>query len=145
MAKKKNRSIPAMMKAYFSAGLVFIGLDFVWLGFLMSGAYSEKFGYLANLSPQGTVQFNLVAGLAAQLAIIGGITAVLLKINPTSFKSSCYWGAILGFTIYAAYDLTNLSFVKGWPLDITAIDIAWGTFQGAVAGAVVKFSMGNGS
>ena len=30
----------------------------------------------------------------------------------------------------ATYDLTNLATMKDWPLKITFIDLAWGTFLG---------------
>ena len=39
-------------------------------------------------------------------------------------------GAFTGFVLYCTYDLTNLSFVRDWPLKVTLIDIGWGTFQG---------------
>jgi uncharacterized membrane protein len=48
-------------------------------------------------------------------------------------------GLFSGFVLYCTYDLTNLSFVKGYPVAITIIDIAWGTAQGFFAGFYVFF------
>ena len=50
-------------------------------------------------------------------------------------------GAAAGFAMYATYDLTNLSFVRGYPLLMSAVDIAWGTAQGACAGVYVYHLM----
>jgi uncharacterized membrane protein len=35
--------------------------------------------------------------------------------------------ALLGFAMYATYDLTNDSTLKDWPRKITYVDLAWGT------------------
>jgi uncharacterized membrane protein len=48
-------------------------------------------------------------------------------------------GAAAGFALYATYDLTNLSFIRGYPVLMSAVDIAWGTFQGAFAGVYVFY------
>lgn len=37
-------------------------------------------------------------------------------------------GCLFGFFAYASYDLTNLVTLKGLPLPIVFIDIAWGAF-----------------
>ena len=39
--------------------------------------------------------------------------------------------------MYATYDLTNLATLKDWPLKITAIDLAWGTFITAAPSGIV--------
>ena len=36
--------------------------------------------------------------------------------------------AIFGFVTYATYDLTNMATLKDWPLLVTVVDLAWGTF-----------------
>jgi len=44
-------------------------------------------------------------------------------------------GALFGFFAYATYDLTNLATLKDWPLIISLIDIAWGSFLTSVVSA----------
>jgi uncharacterized membrane protein len=39
-----------------------------------------------------------------------------------------FFGALYGLVVYGTYDLTNYSLVKDWPLTITLVDMAWGTF-----------------
>jgi uncharacterized membrane protein len=41
-------------------------------------------------------------------------------------------GGLLGLIMYATYDLTNLATLKDWPVTITLIDLAWGTFLGSL-------------
>jgi uncharacterized membrane protein len=42
-------------------------------------------------------------------------------------------GALLGLVAYGTYDLSNYSTLQGWPLALTAIDMAWGAVLSAVA------------
>ena len=63
------------------------------------------------------------------LFIIG---LVIFAINPALNRGNnqiyfaALHGGLYGLFTYATYDLTNLSTVKGWPLTITLIDLAWG-------------------
>ena len=52
--------------------------------------------------------------------------------------ASVLLGGFIGCVMYCTFDLTNLSFIKGWPVGVTLIDIAWGTAQGAMAGGYVS-------
>jgi uncharacterized membrane protein len=48
-------------------------------------------------------------------------------------------GAFFGFVAYATYDLTNQATIQGWPVLVTVVDLAWGTFLTAVASIVAYF------
>jgi uncharacterized membrane protein len=39
---------------------------------------------------------------------------------------SIYPAAMLGFTSYMLYDLTNLAVLVSWPPIVAVVDIAWG-------------------
>ena len=43
-------------------------------------------------------------------------------------KRSPKHAALLGFAIYAVYDLTNYATLSRWTLTMTVMDILWGTF-----------------
>jgi uncharacterized membrane protein len=45
-------------------------------------------------------------------------------------------GAFYGFITYQTYELTNYALVKGWPLRIVVIDIAWGVVLSATVSAL---------
>ena len=40
---------------------------------------------------------------------------------------------MFGLFAYGTYDLTNLAVVQDWPLRLTFVDLAWGTFASAVS------------
>ena len=45
-------------------------------------------------------------------------------------------GALFGFFCYATYDMTNYATLKGWPLQMVLVDIAWGTVLTALVAGV---------
>lgn len=51
-------------------------------------------------------------------------------------------GALFGFFAYATYDLSNLATLRGWPLRLTLVDIAWGTALTAAAAAAGRWALG---
>lgn len=44
--------------------------------------------------------------------------------------------AILGFTVYATYNLTNLATVENWSTVMSIIDTLWCTFITAISGTL---------
>ena len=46
------------------------------------------------------------------------------------------YGALFGFFTYATYDLTNYSTLRNWTVQLTLIDVAWGTFLAGITSAV---------
>ena len=50
-------------------------------------------------------------------------------------------GALFGFFAYATYDLTNLATLKGWPVGVALLDMAWGAALSAVAATAGKLAL----
>ena len=48
-------------------------------------------------------------------------------------------GALFGLVTYATYDLTNLATLKDWPLLVTVVDLAWGSFLAASVSVITYF------
>ena len=48
-------------------------------------------------------------------------------------------GAFFGLITYGTYDLTNLATLRDWPLNITIIDLVWGTFLNAATSGITYF------
>ena len=120
--------------------IIFVILDLIWLAVIASPFYLKHFGYLAQVE-NGKIVFNLYAGFLAQVIISLAIVSVItLALNTWhALPASVIAGAITGFALYATYDLTNLSFVKGYGVLMSIVDIAWGTMQGIFAGFYVYF------
>lgn len=119
--------------AYFSTLLIFLILDGIWLGVLMGPTYKAQLGPLLLDSPR-----ILPAALFYAFYVIGIIVfAILPGIDAQQWQRTALLGALLGLMAYGAYDMTNLATLKGWPLQISLIDLAWGaviTSASATAG-----------
>jgi uncharacterized membrane protein len=115
--------------AYLSTGVVFLALDFLWLGYIARDFMFQRVSQV--LAPQP----NLTVAALFYLVYIIGI--LIFAVEP-AFKSGAWttalmFGALFGFFVYATYDLTNLALLKQWPVSVAALDIAWGTFVNAVS------------
>ncbi len=120
--------------------VIFIVLDLLWLAVIARPIYFKHLGYLAAVE-NGRIVFNLPVGLIVQAIIAVGLVVFVslgLQVNH-HLATAVGVGAFAGFVMYCTYDLTNLSFVKGYPVAITLIDIAWGTFQGLLSGVYVYY------
>jgi uncharacterized membrane protein len=113
---------------------IFLAVDMVWLGFIAADFYAQELGYL--LGP-----VNWVAAISFYILFLLGLTffATYPAVKEKSLKSAVVLGGLFGFFTYATYDLTNLATIKAWPLSVTFIDMAWGTFLGAMVSAIVYF------
>ncbi|NLA71936.1 MAG: DUF2177 family protein [Clostridiaceae bacterium] len=111
-------------KNYLIAFVVFAVLDLVWLLFISRKLTQSKIGHLM------ADKVNLPAAIIFYLLYIAAL--VFFVITPATEKSSVLYalgvGAFLGLVAYGTYDLTNLATLKGWPVSMTVIDLAWGTF-----------------
>jgi uncharacterized membrane protein len=115
-------------------------LDYLFLGWLAAKFYAHHIGHIAQLE-NGKITFNLPMGILAQIAVsllISVFVVTVLQLDNRLWVSVIS-GAGIAFLLYAVYDFTNLSFVKGYPLILAVTDIAWGVVQGAAAGVYVYF------
>jgi uncharacterized membrane protein len=115
---------------------IFLLIDAIWLGLVAPKLYKANIGHLMTEKP------NFIAAGVFYLLYIAAL--LFFVIDPALIKASVWqavWtGAFLGLVMYATYDLTNLATLRNWPLKITAIDLAWGTFiTAATSGIVTRF------
>ena len=115
--------------AYLSTLIVFVAIDFIWLSSMADRLYRPMLGDL--LAPN----FQLAPAVAFYLIYAAGLT--FLAVRPGlvlgSLSTAILYGAALGFTAYATYDLTNQSTLRNWSTTLTIADLMWGTFLSAVA------------
>jgi len=111
-----------IIASYALTTIVFFAIDMLWLGLIAKNLYQKYLG--AFISDK----VNWSAAIIFYLVYIAGI--FLFVINPAIEKQSAfraiYMGACFGFIAYATYDLTNYATLKGFPLNIVFIDLAWG-------------------
>ena len=112
---------------------IFLLIDAAWLGLIAPKLYKANIGHLMAEKP------NFLAAGVFYLLYIAAL--LFFVIDPALVKASVWqavWtGAFLGLAMYATYDLTKLATLKEWPLKITAIDLAWGTFITAATSGIV--------
>ncbi len=122
--------------AYVSALLFVLVADIVWLGFLMPDQYRAWIGPLMREQP--------LLLPAAAFYLFYPIGLVVFAVQPALGKRS--WvkgaslGALFGSLAYGTYDLSNLATLKGWPLQLTLVDMAWGTALSAAASTAAYFA-----
>lgn len=114
---------------YVSTLVVFLLCDMAWLGTMANRIYRPTLGDMMLSSPD----------LPAAAAFYGiypiglVIFAVLPALKSASLPEAALSGALFGFFTYMTYDLTNQATLKNWTLQLSAIDIGWGTLLGAIS------------
>jgi len=120
--------------SYLVALVTFVAADMVWLGAMAPRFYKPTLGDIA------------IAGVNLPPAIvfyaIYPIGLLIFAINPAlksgSMTAAAVYGALFGFFTYATYDLSNYATLRNWTLQLTLVDVAWGTLLGA-ASSIVTF------
>ncbi len=110
---------------------VFFAIDMLWLGLIAKDLYRKQFGSLLKDQP------NWPAAFAFYLLFILGllIFATVPALEKRSLQYALVYGAMFGFFCYATFDLTGYAVLKGFPLWIIPVDLAWGAILSAsVAG-----------
>ncbi len=121
-----------ILKLYLVTVVVFFLVDIIWLGFISKNLYKEYLGHL--MAPK----VNWGAALVFYLMFIAGL--IFFVIDPAIAKENIMYailvGGFFGLITYGTYDLTNLATLKDWPLNITIIDLVWGTFLNAATSGI---------
>ena len=120
-------------------GLIFLVLDALWLGVIAKGFIQKEMGAL--LRPK----FLLAPAIGFYLLYTAAMVwfAVLPGWEVGDWQAAALTGGILGLAAYGTYDLTNLATLKGFPVRLVFVDMAWGTFVSAASagGAVLLLGL----
>ena len=112
------------IKTFLVAFAVFLGIDILWLTVIAQKFYKAQIGHLmadkARLLPAAIFYVLVIAALVYFV-----IAPALEHQNLTRLILSA---VVFGLVTYATYDLTNMATLKDWPLLVTVVDLAWGTF-----------------
>lgn len=115
------------LQLFFIALIIFLCMDMVWLGVFAKQFYAQQIGNLLKTDVNWAA-----AGTFYMLFIIGLVALVILPAQEKQrWQSALRMGGLFGLVTYATYDLTNLAVAKDWPLTVTLVDLAWGTFVSA--------------
>ena len=115
--------------AYITTAAVFLAIDYVWLSQIATRFYFDRLGHLLMDKP------NMAAAGAFYLMYVVGIVifAVTPALKSETMMPALVFGALFGFFTYATYDITNFATLRGWPLIVVGVDVAWGTLLSSVS------------
>jgi uncharacterized membrane protein len=117
--------------AYLATLALFVLADMVWLGTMASRLYRPTLGDIAlsgvNLPPAIIFYILYPIGLV--------VFAILPALKGGTVNMALFYGALFGFFTYATYDLTNQATLRNWTLQLTLVDVAWGSALAAAAAA----------
>jgi uncharacterized membrane protein len=52
-------------------------------------------------------------------------------LTAASWRKAALLGALFGLVAYGTYDLSNLATLKGWSIEVTLVDMVWGSLLSA--------------
>jgi uncharacterized membrane protein len=132
------------IKLFVTSFASFIVLDAIWFMAIADKFSREKIAPIARLKPDGSLDVNYLAGLVVYLMLAALFTFFLFpKIKTASGLEVFLWSALFGLCVYGVYDLTNMAFLKHWPLSLTVVDILWGAAAFGLTGIIVKLIIKN--
>lgn len=116
------------IKVFLIALIIFLILDFIWLGLVAKNLYQNEIGTLLK------TKFNFVAAFIFYIIFVIALTifVIIPAITNNSLKEVILLGALFGLVTYATYDLTNFATLEGFTIKIVIIDLLWGTTLGTL-------------
>ena len=109
--------------AYLATAFVFFAIDIIWLAVVARGFYTSQLGDL--MADQ--VRWGIAIGFYAVYVIGIVFFAVRPALASGDWRTALMFGALFGFFCYATYDLTNMATLRGWPVQMSIVDMIWGT------------------
>ena len=119
----------SLLFGYLAALATLSILDALWLGVVSREFYKARLGQLLLDQPLwwAAILFYLIHAVGV------AVFAVPPAVAAGTWTAAVLYGALFGFCVYAAYDLTNLATLRGWPMAVSLVDLAWGAAVSAAA------------
>ena len=119
---------------YAATAFVMLLLDGLWLGVIARPLYMQGIGHLMAEQPRWAVAVMFYAAYAAGLVVL----VVLPQSATAGLAHTALYGALFGLFAYGTYDLTNLATLRGWPVGLSLLDMAWGALISALSSVAGK-------
>lgn len=123
--------------ASISGIISFMLLDYLWLAYVAKNFYLDKLSSHVLIKDGALVPYLPAVPLVYVVALIGIWVFVLSK--ATTMTDAFLYGALLGFVMYAFYDLTNLATLKDYSWSLTLVDTLWGTLLVGIVTSVMFY------
>jgi len=114
-----------LLIAYGLTVVGFLAIDAVWLTTMTGAFYKPRLGSLLLDKP------DLVTALGFYLLYCGGIVGLAVRpgLQSGEWTEALWRGALLGLVAYGT--------LKGWSVELTIVDMIWGT---VLTGAAASFA-----
>lgn len=122
-----------VVKSIGSTALVMLVFDILWLS--LRNPYHQRLFRDIQGSP---LTMRILPALLIYCLLPVAVYLGAVK-DATSLQDAAQKSALVGLVLYAFYDLTNYATLTGWTLEMTVVDILWGTFLCTVGGAAGYF------
>lgn len=100
-----------------------VAFDALWIGVFAKNFYRSQIGELFRATICWPAAITVWVLLAAGL-----IFFVLPRAFLATTLHAFLYGAFYGLIVYGVYDLTNFAMLAHWPVAVTIVDVAWGSF-----------------
>lgn len=120
-----------LLLSYVIALVAMLCIDYIWLMTMGPRFYKTHIGYIM------AENVNYFAAIMMYVIYTFGVAYFI--ITPAlegefSMRKVLMMGMLFGLVGYGAYDLTNHATIKGWPMIVTIVDMAWGSIlTGAIS------------
>lgn len=121
--------------AYFVLAGILLILDLIWIGVVARDFYRQALGSLM------AENVNMLAAFGFYVLYSIGLFVFVVQpaLATGDWQKAAMMGAFFGLVAYGTYDLTNLAVLKGFPLKMAVVDMAWGAGVSAATAAATVF------
>lgn len=116
-----------MLKQVLASSVTILLMDAVWLS--TNFKYHKKLFETVQQSP---LEIRILPAVLVYLLIPLALYYFAIEPSKTR-KEVALKGALLGLSMYGLYDLTNLSTLSGWTIEMALKDTLWGTVLCCIA------------
>lgn len=115
--------------------VIFLFIEMIWQTGIARRFYRKELGALLR------EQLNMYAAGLFYLIYTAGIVIYVIRPSLEASGAVAFLrGGGFGFVAYSTYNLISLALIDNWPIKMTIVDIAWGSFAtGLTAFVVVQF------
>ena len=115
-----------MVVLYLATLIVFVPIDFLFLGTVVRGFLTSEVGDMLG-------EIRLAPAILFYLIYVVGILVFVGTPQGATWQSTLLDGALFGLFCYATFELTSLSLLKHWTWRVVVVDVSWGTFVTALS------------
>ena len=125
-------NIFSFLKLYVVTLVVFLAIDFTWLGLIAKKMYDA---WMSGFDR--TIRW--IPAMGVYLLLVLGIVLLIVPQSKGNPLSAFIFGGVFGLVSYGVYDLTNLATLTAWSPTMAIVDLAWGAVLCGTVSAVSTY------